>query len=258
MESPSVAIHWFRKGLRLHDNPALLEACRASTKIYPVFCIDPYFAKPDIVGVNRYSFLLESLVDLDRSLKLLGSRLFVVKGKPEEVLPLYAHKWKANLITFEKDSEPYAIARDQRISQILRHSSINTLTCSSHTIHDLQRYVDASNGPSNCPLTYGAFCKLFSSFGKPRSAMQPPTEDQLHGSNFGKADLIDPEFDVPTLAQMGYTESPTTSFHGGESEALQRLRGTVTERAAWVRSFEKPNTSPNSLEPSTTVSNNET
>lgn len=23
-----VTIHWFRKGLRLHDNPALLEACK--------------------------------------------------------------------------------------------------------------------------------------------------------------------------------------------------------------------------------------
>ena len=28
------AIHWFRKGLRLHDNPALLEACKAG-HVYP-------------------------------------------------------------------------------------------------------------------------------------------------------------------------------------------------------------------------------
>lgn len=27
-EDMTVSIHWFRKGLRLHDNPALLEACR--------------------------------------------------------------------------------------------------------------------------------------------------------------------------------------------------------------------------------------
>ena len=29
MPSPAVALHWFRKGLRLHDNPALLEAAQA-------------------------------------------------------------------------------------------------------------------------------------------------------------------------------------------------------------------------------------
>ena len=26
------AVHWFRKGLRLHDNPALLAACAAATE----------------------------------------------------------------------------------------------------------------------------------------------------------------------------------------------------------------------------------
>lgn len=64
-----VAIHWFRKGLRLHDNPSLLEACTASSKVYPIFIIDPWFAKPDKVGINRYSFLLESLTDLDTRYK---------------------------------------------------------------------------------------------------------------------------------------------------------------------------------------------
>lgn len=59
------AIHWFRKGLRIHDNPSLLAACTSSLKVYPIFIIDPWFAKPDKVGINRYSFLLESLTDLD-------------------------------------------------------------------------------------------------------------------------------------------------------------------------------------------------
>ena len=33
------------KGLRLHDNPALLEACRDAQHVYPVFVIDPHFIK---------------------------------------------------------------------------------------------------------------------------------------------------------------------------------------------------------------------
>jgi cryptochrome len=33
------------QGLRLHDNPALLEACRGAQHVYPVFVIDPYFIK---------------------------------------------------------------------------------------------------------------------------------------------------------------------------------------------------------------------
>lgn len=33
------------QGLRLHDNPALLEACRDAACMYPIFIIDPFFLK---------------------------------------------------------------------------------------------------------------------------------------------------------------------------------------------------------------------
>jgi cryptochrome len=34
------AIHWFRHGLRLHDNPALLEALDYGGDFYPIFIFD--------------------------------------------------------------------------------------------------------------------------------------------------------------------------------------------------------------------------
>ena len=43
---------WFRKGLRLHDNPALLEALKDAEAVFPVFVIDPWFTTPERVGVN--------------------------------------------------------------------------------------------------------------------------------------------------------------------------------------------------------------
>lgn len=251
--SSTVAIHWFRKGLRLHDNPALLDACRKANKIYPVFCIDPYFAKPDVIGVNRYSFLLETLTDLDMQLRAMGSRLFVVKGKPDEMITACIHKWKVNLLTFEKDTEPYAQARDRQLAQLYHGSGVTVSTASTHTLYDLQRYVDACDGPANVPLTYTAFCKLFSAFGKPRTPLPPPTAELLRGHAFDASELNDPQYSVPTLTELGYTELPTTTFRGGETEALRRLQATVINRPMWVRSFEKPFTSPNSLEPSTTV-----
>ena len=86
---------WFRKGLRIHDNPALEYASKGSDFVYPVFVIDPHYMKPDpnafspgssLAGLNRIRFLIESLVDLDSNLKKLGSRLLVLKGEPGEVL----------------------------------------------------------------------------------------------------------------------------------------------------------------------------
>ena len=57
---PLHSLLWFRKGLRLHDNPSLLRAVDAE-RFYAVFCLDPWFIRPEAVGVNRLSFLLDSL-----------------------------------------------------------------------------------------------------------------------------------------------------------------------------------------------------
>ncbi len=53
------------QGLRVHDNPALHAACRAGATLLPVFVLDPWFLKPERVGINRLQFLLEALRDLD-------------------------------------------------------------------------------------------------------------------------------------------------------------------------------------------------
>lgn len=95
MASLSSSLMWFRKGLRIHDNPALEHAAKDSKFLYPVFVIDPHYMESDPTafspgssraGLNRIRFLLESLRDLDSSLQKLGSRLLVLKGEPSEVV----------------------------------------------------------------------------------------------------------------------------------------------------------------------------
>lgn len=66
-------IHWFRKGLRLHDNPALMAALRDCKELYPVFILDPHLHNKS-VGVNRCRFLIGALEDLDLSLRKLNTR----------------------------------------------------------------------------------------------------------------------------------------------------------------------------------------
>ena len=84
------AVHWFRKGLRLHDNPALVravEVARAQNlSLRPVFVLDPWFVSSSKTGANRWRFLAQALRDLDAQLRdKLKSRLFVLRGKPDQV-----------------------------------------------------------------------------------------------------------------------------------------------------------------------------
>ncbi len=256
MSYNGVALHWFRKGLRLHDNPALIEAC-SRPSVLPVFCIDPKFADPEIVGSNRYQFLLSSLEDLDRNLRAQGTRLVVIRGNPVDCLVEFASSHKVTHVTFEQDVEPYALQRDSQISERLRAQAI---TVSSHCTHTLHSPTEYSN---QCikqgiplPTSYGPFCKLFESMGPPRRDVSSPTSiPPLPSPSL----LLDSSYDVPTLHEMGYVDlvaMGAAKFPGGETEALRRLQEKVSnaDRHTWVCRFEKPNTSPNTLEPSTTVS----
>ena len=73
-------IHWFRKGLRIHDNPALMGAVEkviSDPKKYdlrPIFVLDPDIVKWLRVGANRWRFLMESLDALNKKLSGINSR----------------------------------------------------------------------------------------------------------------------------------------------------------------------------------------
>lgn len=49
MSGKQTVVHWFRKGLRVHDNPALLrainEAVNKKAAVRPIFILDPGIIK---------------------------------------------------------------------------------------------------------------------------------------------------------------------------------------------------------------------
>lgn len=48
------SVHWFRRGLRLHDNPALQAALRGAASLRCIYILDPWFAASSAVGINRW------------------------------------------------------------------------------------------------------------------------------------------------------------------------------------------------------------
>lgn len=53
------SVHWFRKGLRLHDNPALQEALNGADSLRCIYILDPWFAGAANVGINRWRFVAD-------------------------------------------------------------------------------------------------------------------------------------------------------------------------------------------------------
>ncbi|XP_010654743.1 (6-4)DNA photolyase isoform X2 [Vitis vinifera] len=259
MASGSSSLMWFRKGLRIHDNPALQHAAKESNCVYPVFVIDPYFMEPDPnafspgssrAGLNRIRFLLESLVDLDSSLRQLGSRLLVLKGDPGEVIIRCLKEWEVKRLCFEYDTDPYYQALDIKVKNYASAAGIEVFSPVSHTLFDSAEIIQKNGGRP--PLSYQSFLKLA---GQPSWASSPLLTTLSWLPPVGDVGTCEIS-NVPTVKELGYEEigqDESTPFKGGESEALKRLRESIRDKE-WVANFEKPKGDPSAfLKPATTV-----
>lgn len=47
-------VHWFRKGLRLHDQPALRLGLQGARTCRCVYILDPWFAGSSNAGLNKW------------------------------------------------------------------------------------------------------------------------------------------------------------------------------------------------------------
>ena len=110
MAAAARAIMWFRRDLRLGDNPALIEALAFADEVVPVFVVDDALWGP--AGPNRRAFLAECLRALDAD---LGGKLVVRHGRPEAVLPAVAREVRAGGVFGAEDFGPYGRQRDERV-----------------------------------------------------------------------------------------------------------------------------------------------
>jgi deoxyribodipyrimidine photo-lyase len=110
------SVLWFRRDLRIGDNPALLAALSESADggVLPLFVLDDALRKPS--GAPRLAFLYRSLRELDDA---LGDRLVVLRGKPENVVPRVAREVEASSVHVAADFGPYGRERDARVEKAL-------------------------------------------------------------------------------------------------------------------------------------------
>jgi len=110
------SIVWFRRDLRLADNPAW-SAGTAAERVCALFVIDP--ALFDVVTAKRRSVLVAGLESLDRSLVTFGGRLRVEIGKPVEVVPSVAAELGAERVHINHEVTPFATRRDAEVAELV-------------------------------------------------------------------------------------------------------------------------------------------
>ena len=107
-----IALHWFRRDLRLADNTALHAAARRADLVVPLFVLDERLLRAADIGAPRVSFLLDSLHALARELGDAGSQLIVRRGNPADEVVAVARAIGADAIFVNDDYAPYGRRRD--------------------------------------------------------------------------------------------------------------------------------------------------
>jgi deoxyribodipyrimidine photo-lyase len=118
------ALVWFRRDLRLADNPALVAALSACRSVVPVYVHSPDEEAPWRPGAASDAWLRRSLIALDESLRRLGSRLVIRHGPALEALNALAAETGATHIYWNRLYEPARVARDRAVKAGLRGAGL--------------------------------------------------------------------------------------------------------------------------------------
>lgn len=112
-------VMWFRRDLRLRDNPALLAAIAEARadgdgRVVPLFVVDPAFWEP--AGEVRRAYLVQALDALGGQ---LDRSLLIRHGDPTTVVPEVAAAAGASAVHCAADFGPAGRLRDHRVSTAL-------------------------------------------------------------------------------------------------------------------------------------------
>jgi len=123
------ALLWFRRDLRLADNPALSYALQEAQQVIPVFIHAAEEEASWAPGAASRWWLHHSLQALSDALAARGSQLLIRSGKTQTMLQQLLTETNATLLCWNRLYEPAVIARDTTIKSHFKEQGIE---CSSH------------------------------------------------------------------------------------------------------------------------------
>lgn len=120
----SVALVWFRRDLRLQDNPALQAALDAGHVPVPVYIHAPHEEGDWAPGGASNTWLHRSLAALDADLRARGSSLVLRQGDSQSQLQALIEQTGAVAVYWNRKYEPATQPRDAKIKRALREQGI--------------------------------------------------------------------------------------------------------------------------------------
>ncbi|WP_336623100.1 deoxyribodipyrimidine photo-lyase [Phaeovulum sp.] len=154
MSNAAPVIVWFRRDLRLADNPALLAAAAGGR---PVICLFVLDAQAEAIGAAARWHLGQGLAALAGTLRHQGAQLILRRGEALEVLRTAVGETGAREVHWGRLYTPEEMARDRAVKAALRAEGVKPRAATpGHCWPNLGRWRRVPAEPIACTRLSGA------------------------------------------------------------------------------------------------------
>jgi deoxyribodipyrimidine photo-lyase len=193
----SIALFWFRRDLRLEDNHGLFRALSSGNRVVPIFIFDPCILDELPKDDHRVGFIWAQLKRISAQWLDKGTGLQVFYGAVETVFEELSSIYSVAEIHTNRDYEPYARQRDEKIARWAEAKGIAFHTHQDQVIFEPQEVVKSDGTPY---LVYTPFSKAWLAKLDQKTLESYPSEEKLNHGLGLKEQMVD-------LALMGFTSS---------------------------------------------------
>ncbi len=212
----STALIWFRRDLRMADNPALIAALDAHDRVVPVYVHAPDEEAPWAPGAASRWWLHHSLQSLDKDLRDRGSLLQIALGPTLAVLRRILKENDATAIFWNRLYEPAITARDALIKQALIDDGIDARSFKASVLFEPWEIRTGQEQP------YRVFTPFWR---KARSALQvrpPLPKPERFANSEGDSGLLPEDLELlPRIRWDRKFDKEWTPGEAGASEAFE-------------------------------------
>ncbi len=210
----SVAIVWFRRDLRLRDNPALQAALDGGHDVLPVYIHAPEEEGAWAPGAASNAWLHHSLQRLDADLRSIGASLVLRRGDSHAQLQALIAESGAEAVYWNRKYEPATQARDAAIKRSLREQGMQVESHNGYLLFEPWELATQQDGPYKVFTPF--WRKALSQWRLPALSEAPvvlasPTVDSLALETLG----LQP--------RLGWDAGFWTHWQPGEAGALEAL-----------------------------------
>lgn len=214
-------IVWFRRDLRLADNPALHAALADRAAILPVYIHAPDELGDWAPGGAQRVWLHFSLSALDRSLRALGSRLLIRRGPTRAALDTLIAQTDATAVYWNRLYDPHTIARDRDIKSNLTARGVAGRSFQAHLLYEPWTISTGQNQP------YRVFTPFWKAV-RNRPLKAPLATPAALPTVDGRLLSVAPD-DLDLLPVIGWDRGIRETWTPGEDGAHARLERFVTD-----------------------------